>query len=138
MAAFAGLIAAAWLVFEAVAPPSTNDHAGVSVPRLLLPRQTRDFGALPQGGVLQAVFPVANTGTARLVLVDQPGPCCGRPPDPRSVVVAPGESKQLTVEVDTAQWFGQMEHKAEYSTNDPDRPRFTLTVTARVESSGSP
>jgi hypothetical protein len=50
------------------------------------------------------------------------------------VIVAPGDSTEVRVELDTAGRVGQVAHTTLYTTNDPALPQFTLRVTAVVES----
>ena len=52
--------------------------------------------------------------------------------DIKAVIVAAGHTEELIVEVDTAQWYGCMEHTIIYTTNDPSTPRLSLKVTANV------
>jgi len=93
----------------------------------------RDLGTVSQGKVLRAVFRVENTGTRRLILVEEVDGCCDQTADQLSITVAPGDSQDITVEVDTARWYGHIEHKVHYRTNDPKLPRFSLAVTAIAE-----
>lgn len=134
LAAAAGLAAASWLVLESVWASSPADAAGGSRPMLVLKHTSRDFGPVTQGDVLQASFPVENAGTRRLIVIEKRGGCCGQPGGSRSIVLAPGEKSCLDVEADTAQWFGQMDYRTTYFTNDPAMPQFSLQVTATVTS----
>jgi hypothetical protein len=112
-------------------PP--DGHAGGSAPRAVLSCEHRDLGSVRQGGVLRAVFPVTNAGNRRLILSQRGAGCCGRPAESHQVIVAPGDSAELSVELDTARWAGQVGHTVRYTTNDPALPQFSLRVTAVVE-----
>jgi hypothetical protein len=136
--AAAGLAAASWIALESVWGSSAAEHAGTSAPMLVLKRTSRDFGTVSQGAVLQASFTVENAGARRLVLVEKRGGCCGQSTGPQSIVLEPGEKKDLDVEADTARWFGRMDHRAAYFTNDPATPRFSLHMTATVTAPPSP
>ena len=132
-AAVAGLLLALCLFSQWVSAWPGSDNAAAATPRLILPYTHRDLGTVPHGAILRAAFPVENAGTRRLILVEEVEGCCGQSVDPRSVIVAPGDSNDVTVEVDTARWHGSMQHSTHYRTNDPRLPRFTLRVTANVE-----
>ena len=107
--------------------------AAESVPKLVAELSRRDLGTVSQGVVLRAAFPVANHGTRRLVIVEQVARCCGGSSGTREIIVAPGQSRDLRVEVDTASWFGRLEHTVRYTTNDRRVARFAVTVTADVK-----
>lgn len=132
-AAVAGLLLALCLFSQWVSAWPGNDNAVVATPRLILPYKQRDLGTVPQGTVLRAAFPIENAGTRRLILVEEVEGCCGQSGDPRSVIVSPGDSKDVTVEVDTTRWHGSIRHSTHYRTNDPQLPQLTLRVTASVE-----
>jgi hypothetical protein len=74
-----------------------------------------------------------NAGARRLILVEERDECCGQAPDANSIIVTPGDSQNVTVEIDTSQWHGSLKHTTRYRTNDPRVPQFTLMVTAMVE-----
>ncbi len=138
LVAAAALLIGMWLSSRLLPAWSGDGHAGGSAPRVVLSCAHRDLGSVPQGGVLRALFPVANAGSRRLILSQQGAGCCGRPAESYQVIVAPGDSAELSVELDTAQWFGQVEHTVRYTTNDPAMPQFALRVTAVVGSPPEP
>jgi hypothetical protein len=108
-------------------------HADGRSPKLVLPSLERDLGTVRQGEVLRTTFRVTNAGRRRLVLHEVAPRCCGQPAESRRIIVPPGRGTSLHVEIDTAQWFGQMEHTARYITNDPQSTQLVLKVTALVE-----
>ena len=134
----AALLIGMWLSSRLLPAWSPDGHAGGSAPKAVLSCQRRDLGSVPQGRVLQATFPVTNAGNRRLILSQRGTGCCGRPADSHQVIVAPGDSTELSVEVDTARWAGQLDHTVRYTTNDPALPQFALRVTALVESPPRP
>lgn len=109
-------------------------YVGSSTSVLRLLCTERNLGPVPQGVVLRTTFPIRNAGNRRLILVEQTEGCCGQSVDPHQVILAPGDWKYLTVEVDTAQWHGRLQHTVRYTTNDPKLPRFALKVNAIVQS----
>jgi uncharacterized protein (DUF58 family) len=132
LAVVAGLLSVGWAAYQALPARLGGSSAGSSAPMLAVPYDHHDFGTVHQGVVVRMTFPVRNTGNRRLVLLEDQQPCCGQLSDRPRVIVAPGRTEELAVEVDTAQSFGSMEHTAFYTTNDPLVPRFGLSVTAEV------
>jgi hypothetical protein len=49
------------------------------------------------------------------------------------MIVPPGGSATLPIELDTATLAGAVDHVVEFTTNDPNRPRFSLTLRADVQ-----
>ncbi len=113
----------------------TESPAERSPPRLALDRNEHDFGTVSRGDVLRIAFTVVNTGGRRLIFYEDGTGCCGQTSGSRHVV-APGESVELPVEVDTSQLHGRVEHTVRYATNDPRLPHFILKVTAHVGDRG--
>lgn len=137
LAIVACLLSLGWFTHVVRSTRPRHGHAGNSTATLVLPRTERDLGTVSQGGVLRATFPITNAGSRRLVVLEQMEASCGQSPGVRQFVVAAGDSKELAVEVDTAQWYGKVDHAVHYTTNDAKLPRFTLRVTAIVESPAS-
>ena len=137
LAIVACLLSLGWFILTVQPAWRRYSHAGNSTATLVLPRTERDLGTVSQGGVLRATFPITNAGSRRLVVLEQMKASCGQSPGLRQVVIAAGQSSGLTVEVDTAQWYGKVDHAVHYTTNDAKLPRFTLRATADVESPAS-
>jgi hypothetical protein len=100
-------------------------------PRIVLSQTECDLGAVPQGTVVHATFPVHNAGRRSLLLFEKKGGCCGQAEETRIVRVPPGESALLRVEFDTAQAFGQFQETVRYATNDRRKPSFVLRLRGR-------
>ena len=115
--------------------PSAHHDALFAGPKAVLDRTRLDLGTVRQGAIVKASFPVRNVGARRLILRDRSESCCGKSETPHDVIVGPGESKELVVEIDTTQWQGRMRHEARFESNDPQMPKLTLSVSALVESS---
>jgi len=126
-----GLLLRSWPAWS----PADGARGGAQA---VLPCRHRDLGRVPQGGVVRAVFPVTNAGHRRLILTRRTPGCCGGPARSQQVFVPPGGSAELRVEIDTAQWFGQVDYALRYTTNDPALPQFALRVTAVVEAPRPP
>jgi hypothetical protein len=120
----AGVVTLAWFA---------DSDAGGARPTAVLPCTQRDLGAVCQGVILRTAFPIRNLGTRRLILLQQSQGCCGQPAGQTETAVLPGEATELIVEADTSRWCGRLRKVVHYTTNDPDLPRFALTLSARVE-----
>jgi hypothetical protein len=138
LAIVACLFLAGWFALAVQPAWSRHGQTGNSTATLILPRTECNLGTVSQGDVLQAEFPITNAGSRRLVVLEQMEASCGQSPGLRQVVIAAGQSSELTVEVDTARWYGRVDHTVHYTTNDAKLPQFTLRVTANVESPASP
>jgi len=103
-------------------------------PRVVLHCTQQDLGTINQGELVVARFPISNMGNRRLIVTEQAKYCCGGSPETQAIVVAPGKTQVLNTEINTRLWCGQMSHTTRYTTNDPRRPQFILTVRATVNS----
>ncbi len=101
------------------------------VPRIVVEKVRHDFGVMDQGTEGSHDFVFENTGDAPLELT--PGPtscqCTGLKIERESIL--PGESAKVTVWA-TMEDIGHSSETAEVFTNDPRRPRVTLTVAGYV------
>jgi hypothetical protein len=138
LAIVACLFSAGWFTLAVQPAWPRHNQAGNSTATLILPRSECNLGTVSQGDVLQANFQITNAGSRRLVVLEQIEASCGQSPGVRQVVIVAGQSKELVVEVDTAKWYGRVDHTVHYTTNDAKLPQFTLRVTANVESPASP
>jgi len=130
----AALFLGAWLSSRLLSARPISDHADSASPQVVLRCTQRDLGTIYQGAVLRATFPIANAGTRRLILREEGAGCCGQSTHPPAIILPPGGSEDITLDVDTAQWHGRMRHTVRYVTNDPRRPRFAVQINATVES----
>ncbi len=121
-----------WLANTAWGVRFQGDSILSDAPVALLPSSDRDVGTITQGAVLRIAFPIANAGTRRLIVTEAAATCCGRPANDGQIVLAPGESTNLNVSIETIRWCGQLDHAVRYLTNDPRLPQFTLKVTGDV------
>ena len=124
----------AWLSSRLLSAWPIADHSDSTSPQVALRCTERDLGTVCQGTVLRATFRITNAGTRRLILREEGAGCCGQSTRPPEIILPPGGSKDLTLDVDTAPWHGRMQQTVRYVTNDPRRPRFALQVNATVES----
>lgn len=113
-------------------PPERSLDGGAS-PCVVLSQTECDVGAVPQGEVVRATFPVRNAGRRSLLLLEKTGGCCGQPSEVRAISVPPGEEAELTVKFDTAQARGLFQQTVRYGTNDRNTPKFALRLRGVVE-----
>ncbi|NQU24219.1 MAG: DUF1573 domain-containing protein [Candidatus Nealsonbacteria bacterium] len=128
----AALLWVGWINCRSSAALSGQRRAAVSAPQLVATSVRRDLGTVARSAVLRTTFRVANRGTRRLVLVEQGQRCCGGSVGVQEIIVPPGDSRDVPVQVDVGPWLGRMEQTVQYTTNDPQRPRFSVTVFAKV------
>jgi len=76
-------------------------------------------------------FQVCNSGDKRLVINEVDAACCGDSAR-ETIIIPPGETVEVAVNLDTRFGTGPVENIASFTTSDPDHPRFNLTVRAFV------
>lgn len=111
---------------------SAASEAGRAGPRLVIERTERDFGTVKPGVVLRETFTLSNAGARRLVINEEH--CCGRPRSLKdgALIIPPGGSRSITLRAGTTREYGLLRRAVEYTSSDPDRPRFTLALIARI------
>jgi hypothetical protein len=133
------LLAAGWvgLAIESLAVnlgAARHVSGAAGEPIVELGCMAHDFGVVTAGPTLEATFVLRNVGDARLIVRKLDGSCeCLSGSE--QIVVQPGESRALTVRLDTAKAIGPMRMELHYFTSDPVRPAFTLVVSAEVKPS---
>ena len=133
--AVAGL--SGWLLGRDAARAWSHGWIGTSEsadagPRAVLSHRQQDLGKVPAGAPLRATFSIANTGSRRLIISGRAGTCDCLSPGQTDFVVAPGESCEIEVELDSSRLRGPIHEVVYYTSNDPRLPRFALVVTADV------
>jgi hypothetical protein len=91
----------------------------------------RDFGEVPKGTVVEQVFRLTNGGTAELRIENVQLSMPGMNIRVKQTIPA-GETTEVRITWDTADYVREVEGRAELILNDPDRPRVTLTLTGIV------
>ena len=102
-------------------------------PALVLPKNVRDLGRVSTRQEWRVTFPIRNAGARRLVLNELDVGCDCSDGVQRAILVAPGETAELEVTLDTRFATGCVENIATFTTSDPAHPRFDLTVRAWVD-----
>jgi mono/diheme cytochrome c family protein len=102
-------------------------------PRITFNQEEFDFGPVAEGIELKHVFKITNTGTEPLLITKAASNCgCTIPKLPKSIL-NPGESTQLTVELDTSMKQGEVTKTVDVDSDDPDRPKVILAMYMDVE-----
>lgn len=102
-------------------------------PIAVVDRTEWDFGAAKPGEVLQARFSIANEGRRPLLLFELSRSCACLFGGGSQVVVDPGRSTDVTLELHTDRLSGRVRKIIRYTTNDPNRPDVVLAVLANVQ-----
>jgi rhodanese-related sulfurtransferase len=111
-----------------------------AAPQIHVEEPTYDFGAILEGFVVTHVFVIENTGD-EVLQIERVAASCGCTTTALATdSLAPGESVDLEVLIDTAGFGGRIGKSVYVYTNDPeyadssssDRPRFTLRVVGEV------
>lgn len=96
----------------------------------------RDLGRTSVRKEWKVDFPVRNTGTRRLVLNEVNSDCdCGAGLG-RTTIIPPGETRDVTLTLDTRLASGPIEATANFTTSDPALPVLNLTVHAWLVGDG--
>jgi hypothetical protein len=101
-----------------------------------VPVSTFDLGSVPAGKVLETRFKVVNDGGTRLVIRKQTSNCPCVNARWKPLIVFPGATQYITLTLDTRELEGPFQFEMDYATNDPELPKFTLTLRVDVEPQG--
>lgn len=92
-----------------------------------------DVGAIAPGELREVVCPIVNWGDRRLVVNELDRGCsCGKRTG-RTLLVPPGCSENLAVQIQAGRKTGAIETIARFATNDPTQPSFDLLIKASVD-----
>jgi len=122
------LVCIALLAMNAIEPQGADRSRA---PVAAIDHTEFDFGEVAAGESHEHAFAVQNPGTQRLVLT--PAGCnCRESSNRDAIVVAPGASAEVIVELDTTGASGPLRQIEHFTTSDPSRPHIDLVVTAQV------
>lgn len=96
----------------------------------------KNFGTVAPGQRLQGGFPVYNAGSRRLILHQDGASCCGQAAS-EPLVIPPGQTASVPVDVLAPTRPGPFEQPLSFTTNDPAQPRFDFVVRGVVSQSPS-
>ena len=91
-----------------------------------------DFGDVEPGQILRASFSVTNAGGRRLVVAEESSTCSCSSTTSGGIVVPPGETGVLQVKLDIDRLQSAIKTGLQFSTNDPQHPRLTLNLVAKL------
>jgi len=120
------LILAAWPAAEA------------KKPKIVLDRDTWDFGRVKQGETLDHEFVFRNAGEAVLNIKNVETSCGCTAALVTENKLEPGKQGRLKVSFSTAGYGGQVTKYVYLASDDPDQPRLQLKITADVETPAQP
>jgi hypothetical protein len=121
-------VAAGGILYSATA----SNRRQSSPPQIIAASTARDLGHTHVREEQRISFPIRNGGSRRLVLNEMDAGCgCGNP-TVRTVIIPPGERREVTLTLDTRFANGLVRQSASFATNDPNRPRFTVSARAWV------
>jgi hypothetical protein len=131
-ATFIALILVAAVAAAAAQKKATNNAPETGQPKLAMDSFEHSFGTVKAGTPLNHTFKVKNDGKASLEITSV-SPACGCTTTNYDKVIAPGQTGGITLAIDkTESYNGEVVKTAEVTTNDPNKPRFTLTLKANV------
>jgi hypothetical protein len=111
------------------APPADagKKAAPGTKPSIEVPRLNYDFGETFHLDKYEYAFVVQNRGNADLIIQDvKPG--CGCTAAKFDRVIAPGKEGKIDLSVDGNKVHGQFSKSAEVTSNDPDHPQISLSI----------
>jgi len=120
------LVLAAWPAAEAVKP------------KIVLDRDTWDFGRVKQGETLNHEFVFRNAGQALLNIKNVETSCGCTAALITENKLEPGKQGRLKVSFSTAGYSGQVTKYVYLQSDDPDRSRLQLKITADIETPAQP
>jgi hypothetical protein len=131
-ATFIALILVAAVVVVAAQKKAANNTPGNGQPKLAIDSFEHSFGTVKAGTPLNHTFKFKNDGKAPLAITNV-SPACGCTTTNYDKVIAPGQTGGITLAIDkTESYNGEVVKTAEVTTNDPNKPRFTLTLKANI------
>ncbi len=106
--------------------------AGKNAPRIAVDNPVFNFGTVLSGPQVRHVFTVRNTGKSELI-IGRVLPSCGcTAAAPSRTRLAPGESAEIPVTVNTRLLAGPAADTVEIVTNDPVQPTLTLRINGYI------
>jgi len=109
---------------------SANETPRSGGPRLVMASAEHSFGVVKPGTPLTYTFEVRNEGEASLEIKNV-SPSCGCTTTKFDHEIGAGKSGGITLAVEKTDGYkGEVTKTATVTTNDPNRPAFTLTLRA--------
>lgn len=128
-----GLMALIVGVFRSVLIAALAEVGEADPPQLVLSQANLDFAEVAPGQHLKGHVGLRNVGGQRLFVHKASGDCaCCEDPSNAPVIIGPNTVARLPVELGAPTHPGAMTRSLSFETNDPKRPRFSVTVRASV------
>lgn len=119
-----------FLVFAVAIVFTSANGANSARPKLTMASLEHSFGKIKAGTPLNHTFKIKNEGTAALE-IKSVTPACGCTASSYDKTIAPGQTGGITLAIEhTESYRGDVIKTADVTSNDPDLPRFTLTLKA--------
>ena len=132
-AGVACLIALSMLFAVSLAMRSGQSQVNPSHASLNVPTNVVDFGCTSVRQQWRVPFQICNSGNKRLIINQANASCgCGDSLH-QTLIIPPGESVNVTLKLDTRFGTGLVETTSNFTTSDPEHPRFNLTARAFVD-----
>lgn len=112
--------------------PAQNSGEGQSAPGILIEPESFDFGTVDRGVWLKHKFKVTNTGRSNLVLHRAYATCGCTVPKLAKSQLAPEESTDLDVSVDTSMKQNRITKSVLVTSNDPNKPLIKIDLNMNV------
>ena len=130
------MVSTPWEGLPAVDVPAASEAAipsgGSPIPRVVIDRLEYDFGTLDLEKTGRQEFTVTNRGNATLKLTKGETTCRCTASDLERTELPPGESTKITLNWRPTAEPGPYQQSATFYTNDPSKPRFTITITGKI------
>jgi len=119
-----------FLIFAVAIVFTSANGANSARPKLTMASFEHLFGKIKAGTPLNHTFKITNEGKAALE-IKSVTPACGCTASSYDKTIAPGQTGGITLAIEhTESYRGEMIKTADVTSNDPDLPRFTLTLKA--------
>lgn len=115
-----------------------NLTANTPVPQAIFDRLSHDYGKINQGTTNPTSFTLTNKGNATLTIRKVKASCGCTAPQPKKLVLAPGESTTIDVIYNSHGKDGKQNQNVTIITNDPQRAKQTLNIAADVIKTETP
>ena len=106
----------------------------VLIPKINFPETEYDFGVIEEGIEVRHSFKIENLGKKTLLITTAYATCGCTVPNIKKKRIAPGESAEMEVVMDTSMKQGDVKKAIEVRCNDPVTPVSTVYVKAKVTS----
>ncbi|MCD4831515.1 MAG: DUF1573 domain-containing protein [Anaerohalosphaeraceae bacterium] len=117
----------------AVSAKPVASAVAISAAKIVFENPVHDFGQVAPGSYSNCVFKFTNTGTEVLKITRTKGTCKCTVPGLKKKNYAPGESGQITLKFHAPKYRGSSTQRIYVSSNDPQTPKFELTIRANVK-----